>query len=316
MISITEKIKHLKREKNVLVLAHYYQHPEVKEIADYVGDSYELSRQAMQAPQQQIVFCGVRFMAESAKVLSPKKKILLSNADAGCPMADMAIPEKVLQLQAQYPDAASVCYINSPIEVKALCDVCVTSGNAVDIISHLPQKQILFLPDQNLAGFVAAQCPEKEIIRYPGYCIVHNRISSEDIREMMRSHPKAKVIAHPECRDEVTALADFVGSTKALLGYVDHSEHMEFIIVTEEGLRYELEQHNPDKKFYFPERMPMICTNMKKTDLEDVLWALAEDNEENTEIHVNEEIRLRALGCMEKMHALTAKIAKAKEAVI
>ena len=301
MDNIKSKIQSLKQEKNAIILAHYYQNPDIKQIADYVGDSYYLSKIAKEAKEDLIVFCGVKFMAESAKILSPQKKVLLPNADAGCPMADMADMGKILKLKEQHPDAAVVCYINSPVEVKALCDVCVTSSNAVDIISKMPQSKIIFLPDQNLCAYIASQCPDKEFITYPGYCIVHNEIIPEDILDLKECHPSAPVVAHPECRKEVLALADFIGSTAAMLEYATSSSCTELIIVTEEGLRYELEKLNPSKTFYFPTRTPMLCVNMKKTNLEDVLWTLEYGT---NEILIDENIRQKAFSCLENMHRL------------
>jgi quinolinate synthase len=296
---IIEKIQSLKHEKNAIILAHYYQTPEIKQIADAVGDSYALSKTAKESKENLILFCGVKFMAESAKILSPLKKVLLPNADAGCPMANMAVEEKVLEMKARYPDAAVVCYINSPVEVKAVSDVCVTSSNALNIISGLNQKQIIFLPDQNLASYVALQCPGKEIIPYPGYCIVHDRVMPEEIQELKALHKKAPVAAHPECRRGVLDLADFVGSTAGILQYAASSPCPEIIIVTEEGIRYDLEQQSPSKRFYFPGRIPMICENMKKTGIEHVLWVL--ESEEN-EIEIDETVRSKAFGCLEAMH--------------
>ena len=300
MNSIEERIKMLKQEKNAVILAHYYQCPEIQQIADYVGDSYYLSKIAKEVSQEMIVFCGVRFMAESAKILSPQKRVLLPVADAGCPMADMADTIKIKELKKQYPDAAVVCYINTSVEVKALCDVCVTSSNALDIIRKLPQGKIIFLPDRNLSVYIAGKCPEKEFVIYPGYCIVHNKIMPEHITELKIKHPNVPVAAHPECRKEVLAFADFVGSTGEILSYAKSSDSPELIIVTEEGIRHALEQQSPKKKFYFPNPQ-MICANMKKTTIENVLWAL---EDEADEIHIEEELRISALNCLKEMHRL------------
>lgn len=300
MTDIEEKIMTLKQEKNAVILSHYYQCPEIQQIADYVGDSYYLSKTAKDVSQELIVFCGVRFMAESAKILSPNKKVLLPVADAGCPMANMADGDKVKALKQQHPDAAVVCYINSSVEVKALCDICVTSSNALNIIHKLPQRKIIFLPDRNLSSYIANKCPEKEFIIYPGYCIVHNKIMPEHITSLKNEHPKAHVAAHPECRKEVLALADFIGSTEAILRYVSSSPSTELIIITEEGIRYALETQNPNKKFYFPHQS-MVCTNMKKTDIEHVLWAL---EAESTQINIDENMRISALRCLQEMHRL------------
>jgi len=300
MNSIEERIETLKQEKNAVILAHYYQCSEIQQIADYVGDSYYLSKMAKEASQEIIVFCGVRFMAESAKILSPHKKVLLPVADAGCPMADMADTNKIKELKKQYPDAAVVCYINTSVEVKALCDVCVTSSNALDIIRKLPQREIIFLPDRNLSAYIAGKCPEKEFVIYPGYCIVHNKILPEHITELKIKHPNAPVVAHPECRKEVLAFADFVGSTGKILSYAKSSDSSEMIIVTEEGIRHALEQQSPNKTFYFPYPQ-MICVNMKKTTIENVLWAL---EDEANEIRIEEGLRISALNCLKEMHRL------------
>ena len=300
MTTIVEKIRRLKQEKNAVILSHYYQCPEVQQIADYVGDSYYLSKIAQEASQELIVFCGVRFMAESAKILSPHKKILLPAADAGCPMANMADVGEIQKLKQQHSDAAVVCYINTPVEVKALCDVCVTSSNALHIIRKIAHEKIIFLPDQNLSSYIANQCPEKEFIIYPGYCIVHHKILPEHIASLKMKHPDAPIAAHPECRKEVLAYADFIGSTEGILHYASASPSAELIIVTEEGIRYALEKRNPDKKFYFPDP-PMICMNMKKTRLEDVLWAL---EDESTQIDIEESMRISALKCLQEMHRL------------
>lgn len=300
-MTIEAKITALKQQKNAVILAHFYQRPEIQQIADYVGDSYYLSKIARQVDQELIVFCGVHFMAESAKILSPHKKILLSAAQAGCPMANMARVEKILRLREKHPDAAVVCYINSTAEVKALCDVCVTSANALSIIRRLPQRKIIFLPDQNLSSYLAGQCPDKEFISYPGYCIVHHRVMPEFVLSLKQKHPHAPVAAHPECRKEVLVLADFIGSTGAILSYAGSSPATEVIIITEEGIRYELEKQNPRKNFYFPDQLPMICVNMKKTNLENVLWVL---EDEANAIEIDGAIRRQAAGCLEKMHLL------------
>jgi quinolinate synthase len=224
-------------------------------------------------------------------------------------MANMALAEKVTELKARNPDAAVVCYINSPVEVKAVSDVCVTSSNAARIIAGLPQDRIIFLPDQNLSAYVASRCPGKEFIPYPGYCIVHDRVMPEEIQELKTRHPDAPVAAHPECRRGALALADFVGSTAGILRYAAESPAEEMIIVTEEGIRYDLEQQSPSKRFYFPGRVPMICENMKKTGIEHVMWAL--ENGES-EIVIDEAVRRKALGCLEAMHRLTAESGAAR----
>ena len=214
-----KEIERLKKEKNAVILAHYYQTGDIIDIADMVGDSYALSKQAKETAADMIVFCGVRFMAESAKILSPEKKVLLPAANAGCPMAEMVMPVDIRRLREQYPEAAVVCYVNSTYDVKAECDVCVTSSNAVKIVRSLPQQQIVFVPDQNLARYVAAQVPEKEIIPFSGYCIVHHQVSPDDVDKARAAVPDAPLLVHPECPESVTSRADFVGSTAQIIGF-------------------------------------------------------------------------------------------------
>ena len=275
---LSEKILKLKKEKNAIILAHLYQIPEVQEIADYVGDSYYLSQVARDAKEDLIIFCGVKFMAESAKVLSPDKTVILPAPNAGCPMADMAEVEDVEEMIKEYPDAFKVCYINSSYEVKALCDASVTSSSALKIIKNLPNKQILFLPDQNLGGYISEFFPEKEFILWRGFCPTHHRITAEDIIKAKEEHPNVKVLSHPECSKEVRDLSDYIGSTSGIINYATECEDKEFIIATEEGVLHQLKKKNPDKKFYFPE--VMVCPNMKKTSLQDVYDALDGKKEE------------------------------------
>ena len=269
---LSEKILKLKKEKNAIILAHLYQIPEIQEIADYVGDSYYLSQVARDAKEDLIIFCGVKFMAESAKVLSPEKTVILPAPNAGCPMADMAEVEDVEEMIKKYPDAFKVCYINSSYEVKALCDASVTSSSALNIIKNIPNKQILFLPDQNLGGYISEFFPEKEFILWRGFCPTHHRITAEDIIKAKEEHPNVKVLSHPECSKEVRDLSDYIGSTSGIINYATECEDKEFIIATEEGVLHQLKKKNPDKKFYFPE--VMVCPNMKKTSLQDVYDAL------------------------------------------
>ena len=283
---LSEKILKLKKEKNAIILAHLYQIPEIQEIADYVGDSYYLSQVARDAKEDLIIFCGVKFMAESAKVLSPEKTVILPAPNAGCPMADMAEVEDVEEMIKKYPDAFKVCYINSSYEVKALCDASVTSSSALNIIKNIPNKQILFLP-------------EKEFILWRGFCPTHHRITAEDIIKAKEEHPNVKVLSHPECSKEVRDLSDYIGSTSGIINYATECEDKEFIIATEEGVLHQLKKKNPDKKFYFPE--VMVCPNMKKTSLQDVYDALDGKKEE---VILDEEIRKKALTSLENMHKL------------
>ena len=296
---LSEKILKLKKEKNAIILAHLYQIPEIQENADYVGDSNYLSQVARDAKEDLIIFCGVKFMAESAKVLSPEKTVILPAPNAGCPMADMAEVEDVEEMIKKYPDAFKVCYINSSYEVKALCDASVTSSSALNIMNNIPNKQILFLPDQNLGGYIAEFFPEKEFILWRGFCPTHHRITAEDIIKAKEEHPNVKVLSHPECSKEVRDLSDYIGSTSGIINYATECEDKEFIIATEEGVLHQLKKKNPDKKFYFPE--VMVCPNMKKTSLQDVYDALDGKKEE---VILDEEIRKKALTSLENMHKL------------
>ena len=296
---LSEKILKLKKEKNAIILAHLYQIPEIQEIADYVGDSYYLSQVASDDKEDLIIFCGVKFMAESAKVLSPEKTVILPAPNAGCPMADMAEVEDVEEMIKKYPDAFKVCYINSSYEVKALCDASVTSSSALKIIKNIPNKQILFLPDQNLGGYISEFFPEKEFILWRGFCPTHHRITAEDIIKAKEEHPNVKVLSHPECSKEVRDLSDYIGSTSGIINSATECEDKEFIIATEEGVLHQLKKKNPDKKFYFPE--VMVCPNMKKTSLQDVYDALDGKKEE---VILDEEIRKKALTSLENMHKL------------
>ena len=296
---LSEKILKLKKEKNAIILAHLYQIPEIQEIADYVGDSYYLSQVARDAKEDLIIFCGVKFMAESAKVLSPEKTVILPAPNAGCPMADMAEVEDVEEMIKKYPDAFKVCYINSSYEVKALCDASVTSSSALKIIKNIPNKQILFLPDQNLGGYISEFFPEKEFILWRGFCPTHHRITAEDIIKAKEEHPNVKVLSHPECSKEVRDLSDYIGSTSGIINYATECEDKEFIIATEEGVLHQLKKKNPDKKFYFPE--VIFFPNMKITRLKDVYDSLDGKKEE---VILDEEIRKKALTSLENMHKL------------
>ena len=296
---LSEKILKLKKEKNAIILAHLYQIPEIQEIADYVGDSYYLSKVARDAKEDLIIFCGVKFMAESAKILSPNKTVILPAPDAGCPMADMAEAEDLEEKIKEYPDAFKVCYINSSYEVKALCDASVTSSSALEIMKNIPNKQILFLPDRNLGGYIAEFFPEKEFIQWKGFCPTHERVSAEDVTKLKEEHPNVKVLSHPECSKEVRDLSDYIGSTSGIIKFATECEDKEFIICTEQGVLHQLKKNNPDKEFYFPENM--ICPNMKKTTLQDVYDALTGKKEE---IILDEETSKKALTALENMHKL------------
>jgi len=268
-----EEIWKLKEEKDAVILAHYYVRPEVQQIADYIGDSYFLSRKAVDMPHKIIVFCGVSFMGESAKLLNPAKTVLMPDAEADCPMAHMVVRETVEKAREQYEDLAVVCYINSTAEVKSWSDVCVTSANAVRIVKSLPNKNILFIPDKNLAHFVAKEVPDKHFIYNEGYCPIHEQMRAEEIRELKQQHPSAKVLVHPECGGEVLALADYIGSTSGIIEYSRNSADREFIIGTESGVRYALQQARKDAVFFFPRTEP-ICADMKRITLDNVIDVL------------------------------------------
>lgn len=268
-----EKIRELKKEKDAIILAHYYVEPEIQEIADYVGDSFYLSKIAASLPNQTLVYCGVSFMGESGCLLSPQKKVLMPDMHADCPMAHMVTKAEVDEARKKYEDLAVVCYINSTAEIKSWSDVSVTSANAVKIVKNLPNKNILFIPDKNLGRHVAQQVPEKNVILVKGYCPIHDQILASEILELKKTHPQAQVLVHPECSEEVTALADYIGSTSGIIQYAGTCDAKEFIIGTEVGVRYELEKQNPDKQFLFPKTVP-VCHDMKLITLEKILHVL------------------------------------------
>lgn len=274
-----QRIQELKQKKNAVIMAHYYVNEEVQEIADYIGDSYYLSDVATKIDADVIVLCGVSFMGESAKILNPDKKVLLPAADADCPMAHMASVERIAEVRATYEDVAVVCYVNSTAELKAASDVCVTSANALKIVKALPNKNIFFIPDQNLAHYIADKLPEKNFIFNDGFCHVHHIITAEEILRAKASRPDALVLVHPECKPEVTALADYVGSTSGIIKFATESDAKEFFVTTEMGVMYELKKRNPDKQFYTPGTM-QICPNMKKINLDRIIDVLEQENHE------------------------------------
>ncbi len=300
MTSIQDKIRTLKREKNAVILAHFYQTMDIQEVADHVGDSFELARRAQETTGDTIVLCGVRFMAESAKILNPQKTVLLPAPDAGCPMADMVTPEDVRALKAQYPDAAVMCYVNSSAAVKAECDICCTSSSAVRVAKSLKEKRVIFVPDQNLGAYVASKVPEKEFILFHGFCPIHHHVAASDVKASKAAHPDARVLVHPECTMEVLELSDYVGSTAGILEYVSKSKDSEFIIGTEMGVVERLRQTAPDKIVYLLSPR-LLCPNMKKTRIEDVLKSL-----ENGvyEIKLPENELKDARACLERMVAV------------
>ena len=273
MTELQEKIIELKKEKNALILAHFYQTTEMREIADHVCDSFEMARLAFTAKQKVLLICGVHFMAESAKILNPDKTVILPVLDAGCPMADMILPEDVVALRERYPDAAVVCYVNSSAAVKAVSDICCTSSSAERIVRSLSEKQIIFIPDRNLGAYIAKKVPEKEFIYHAGWCPVHDCITTDDVVAAKDSHPNAKLLTHPECRGDVLELSDFVGSTAEIIEYALNSGDNEFIIGTEIGVVEHLTILAPGKKFY-PLTNTFECEDMKKVHLSDVLHSL------------------------------------------
>lgn len=296
-MNIIESINKLKKEKDAVILAHYYVRPEVQDIADYIGDSFYLSKVAAGLREQTIVFCGVSFMGESAKMLSPDKTVLMPDLTADCPMAHMADAETIQKMRDTYDDLSVVCYINSTAELKQYSDVCVTSANAVKIVKALPNKNIFFIPDRNLAHYIATLVPEKHFVYNEGFCPTHEKMEVEDVLRVKEEHPQALVLSHPECREEILTISDYIGSTSGIINYATESGEREFIICTEEGVSYKLKQNNPDKKFYFPESVP-ICPNMKKNTLEKVLHVL--ETGEN-EVHVSDELRINSVKPLEKM---------------
>jgi len=296
---LKERIAKLKEELRAVIVAHNYQRPEVQDIADFVGDSLELSRQCTEVDAQTIVFCGVRFMAETAAILSPNRTVLLSEGSAGCPLADMITVNELREWKQRYPQASVVCYINSTAEIKAESDICCTSANGVKVVDSVLSNDILFVPDQNLGHYISTQT-KKNIIRYPGYCYVHHRLKPEQVKLAKKLHPDAQIIVHPECRPEVIDLADAALSTSQMLRYAKASSHNSFIIGTEEGLLHRLRLENPDKSFYLVTNS-QICTDMKKTTLE--ILAQTMELRQNM-VTVPEAIRIKAKQAVERMLAI------------
>ncbi len=292
-----ERIRQLKKEKNAVILAHYYVNDDVQEAADHIGDSYYLSKAAASADADVIVFCGVSFMGESAKILNPDKTVLMPDAAADCPMAHMADIEKIQKCREEYDDLAVVCYINSTALLKTYSDVCVTSANAMDVVSALPNKHIYFIPDANLGRFIAAGLPDKHFIFNDGYCHVHKDITAAHIRNAKEAHPDALVLIHPECTPDAVALADYAGSTTGIIKYASESSCDEFIICTEGGVFKELRDRNPRKRFY-PAHGHQCCTDMKRITLEKVAFAL--EHMEHA-VELDEATRRKAARPLERM---------------
>ncbi len=296
---LLSELARLRRQRNAVILAHNYQLPEIQDVADFLGDSLGLSRQAAATDADVIVFCGVHFMAETAKLLSPGKTVLMPEPRAGCPMADMITPQGLREFRADYPGVPVVAYVNTTAAVKAEVDICCTSANAPAVVRSLPDERVIFVPDQYLADWVAKQVPEKEIIRYPGFCPTHIAIRPEDLRRLKEEHPQAAVVAHPECPPDILAMADAVRSTSGMVKFAGETEAREIIVVTEVGLVYRLEKEHPEKTFYGIGTV--ICQNMKMTTLPKLVACLLEMT---GEITIPEEIASRARQAVERMIAL------------
>jgi len=278
-VKMIDEIKKMKKEKNAVILAHLYQWGEIQDIADFVGDSLDLSKKARNTDADMIVFCGVYFMAETAKILSPEKRVLLPEIHAGCPMADMITENDIDDLRQEYPKAAVVCYVNSSAAVKAKSDICCTSSNAVAVVRSLKEEEIIFVPDQNLGHYVSRFVPEKKIILYKGFCPTHHKITVEDMVRVRKIHSGIPILVHPECRPDVVDTADFIGSTAQIIDYVKNHEDKKFIIGTESGILHALKKQCPDKKFYSL-HSAMVCPNMKKTTIESVYKSLLKNQYE------------------------------------
>lgn len=296
-MAMVEEIKRLKREKKALVLAHHYQEREIKEVADFVGDSLELARIAANSSEPILVVCGVSFMAETAKILSPDKKVLLPNVMAGCPMADMVTVERLREEKARFPQAKVVCYVNSSAAVKAESDICCTSSNAVSIVKGLPDQEILFVPDQNLGSYVALSVPEKTVHLWKGFCPTHHRVEVEAVKVMKAAYPNAKVMAHPECRPEILEAVDFIGSTAQLVQYAKAASNQSFIVGTEKGILDILKSDSPQKSFELLSE-ELVCPNMKKTTLMDVLKVLQTGA---NQVEIESEVREKAYVAIQRM---------------
>lgn len=297
MNSLVDKIKKLKKEKNAIVLAHCYQNVEIDEVADFVGDSLYLSKMAKETNADIIVFAGVSFMAETAKLLSPNKKVLLPRTESGCFMADMLNLDSLREFKAQHPNIPVVCYINSTAAIKAECDICCTSSNALDIVRNMKVPEVLFVPDTYLGKWVEAQLDGVKVTTFNGFCPTHLRITPKDMEDARTKFPNAKILAHPECHFKVSALADFVGSTKAIMDYVANSSDKEFVIATEKGVVDRLTRDYKDKKFYLI-KDTIVCQNMKWNTLDDIYNSLLN---ETHEIFLDETVSEKAMACINRM---------------
>lgn len=292
---LISQITKLKKEKNAVILAHNYQRPEIYEIADFIGDSLDLCKKAASTTAKLIIFCGVNFMAESAAILNPNKKVVIPYLDAGCAMADMIDANRLKEFKKKHPKAKVVCYVNSSAEVKAESDICCTSANAVKVVKSLKEKEIIFVPDKNLAFYVASQVPDKKIIPWDGFCPIHHSLTSEYIKDVKKTYPKAKILAHPECRLDVLKMADYVASTSQMVNCAKTDSSKEFFVLTECGMTERLNREFPKKKFY---GLCNMCFDMKKTTLESVLRAL---KTEKPRVFVDKKIAMKAVKAFDRM---------------
>lgn len=299
---IQDEIIKLKREKNVCILAHSYQAHEILEIADFSGDSYALSLKAADCEADTVIMCGVRFMAETVKILSPQKRVILANPDAGCAMADMMDKQLISQIKEKYPDYTVVAYINTTADLKTICDVCVTSSSAVKIVNNIENKNILFIPDENLGAYVAQQLPDKNIKLLSGCCPIHAAVTVLDVERAREKHPGAKLLVHPECSPQVAQKADFVGSTAEIMDYARRLDDTDFIIGTEMAITSHLQYEMPQKNFYNL-TSSLVCKNMKLTTLVDVYNCMAKNGGE--EINLDDETIKGARRCIDEMIRLS-----------
>lgn len=297
MKKLIERINNIKNEKNAIILAHSYQNIEIDMVADFVGDSLYLSQKAKETNADIIVFAGVYFMAQTAKIISPDKKVLLPNINAGCLMADMLNLHQMVDFKKNYQNLPTVCYINSTAEVKAECDICCTSSNALEIVKSLNAPKVLFVPDANLGKWVESKLDGVEVITYQGNCPVHHKVTIENILNARNKYPNAKILIHPECQPEVSKLGDYVGSTSGIIEYVKNSSEKQFVIVTEKGVADRLKRDYPEKEFVIISEN-MLCESMKLTTLDEILYCL--ENETN-EITLDEDVRIRSKNCIERM---------------
>ena len=297
MDNLAKEIEELKRERNAVLLAHYYVDDAVQEIADYVGDSYYLAKVALKESKDVICFAGVSFMGESAKILNPDRTVIMPDQLADCPMAHMVDLDKIQKVRDEYDDLAVVCYINSTAEIKSYSDVCVTSSNAMKIVKSLPQKNIFFIPDENLGRYIGSKLPEKNFIYNDGFCHVHTSITADNVKKAKEAHPDAEILVHPECTMDVVELADYVGSTSGIIDYATASDADKFIICTEMGVLYELKQKNPNKTFYSVGHR-QFCPNMKRITLENVRDTL---RDMKNQVELDETLRLAAKKALDEM---------------